>query len=201
MYSQFDEERVILEYFRGSSGFFLDIGAFDGVTLSNTRCLIELGWRGVLVEPAPFNMVKIIENTKGYADRVILVQCAIVGSSRSNLRRLVMNAKPEHQITNSVAEDAISDGLIVDVHPSKLFVPTFEIRELSIFGTYDFISIDAEWEDMGILSTIPDRMLEQARMICVEYRDEFGKRETEVTLESRGFKVVHETMCNVIGAK
>jgi hypothetical protein len=34
-YSQNDEQDVILEYFNGSIGRFLDIGAFDGITLSS----------------------------------------------------------------------------------------------------------------------------------------------------------------------
>ena len=35
-------------------GFFLDFGAFDGETISNTYALEkELGWRGICVEPNP----------------------------------------------------------------------------------------------------------------------------------------------------
>ena len=43
MYSQNNEEQIILEYFKDFKGNLLDIGANDGVTLSNTRKLaIEL---------------------------------------------------------------------------------------------------------------------------------------------------------------
>ena len=57
--SSHNEDRFAIRYFGGagnwtSSRTFLEIGAFDGVTESNTiimeRCL---GWRGVLVEPNP----------------------------------------------------------------------------------------------------------------------------------------------------
>ena len=42
MYSQTDEERVILEHFaQRPSGRFLDIGAFDGRVFSNTLALAE----------------------------------------------------------------------------------------------------------------------------------------------------------------
>ena len=57
--SSHNEDRFAIRYFGGagnwtSSRTFLEIGAFDGVTESNTiimeRCL---GWRGVLIEPNP----------------------------------------------------------------------------------------------------------------------------------------------------
>lgn len=32
------------------TGFFVDVGAFDGVTLSNTYVFEKLGWKGILVE-------------------------------------------------------------------------------------------------------------------------------------------------------
>src|SRR5262249_30227089 len=53
MYSQNDEESIITGYFGGRAGNLLDIGAYDGVSFSNSRRLIELGWSGALVEPLP----------------------------------------------------------------------------------------------------------------------------------------------------
>jgi hypothetical protein len=52
-YSQHGEQEVILKYFAGTQGTFLDIGANDGVTFSNTYALQLMGWRGVLVDASP----------------------------------------------------------------------------------------------------------------------------------------------------
>jgi FkbM family methyltransferase len=52
MYSQNDEESHILAALP-STGVFLDIGAFDGKTFSNTLALAEKGWHGCCVEPSP----------------------------------------------------------------------------------------------------------------------------------------------------
>jgi len=55
MHSQNDEERHILDAFRGRpEGNFLDIGAYDGITLSNTYCLALKGWSGVCAEARRF---------------------------------------------------------------------------------------------------------------------------------------------------
>lgn len=50
--AQFGEDRVLWELFRRKlDGFFIEVGAFDGVSLSNTYFLEQVGWRGILVEP------------------------------------------------------------------------------------------------------------------------------------------------------
>jgi len=50
--AQFGEDRVLWQVFRQrSTGFFIEVGAYDGVTLSNTYFLEQMGWRGLLIEP------------------------------------------------------------------------------------------------------------------------------------------------------
>jgi len=50
--AQFGEDRVLWRVFRHRrKGFFLEIGAYDGMTLSNTCLLEQMGWTGILVEP------------------------------------------------------------------------------------------------------------------------------------------------------
>ena len=35
------------------AGFFLDVGAYDGVTISNTKSFEDQGWTGICAEPHP----------------------------------------------------------------------------------------------------------------------------------------------------
>lgn len=50
--SQIGQDRWVCEFFNFKrDGFFLDIGAFDGVSISNTWTLEkELGWKGICIE-------------------------------------------------------------------------------------------------------------------------------------------------------
>ena len=53
--SQIGQDKWIIEdVFKGKkNGFFLDFGAFDGVTISNTYVLEkDFGWRGICIEPS-----------------------------------------------------------------------------------------------------------------------------------------------------
>jgi len=52
--AQFGEDRILWQVFRQRPhGYFIEIGAYDGVTLSNTYFLEQMGWTGLLVEPIP----------------------------------------------------------------------------------------------------------------------------------------------------
>jgi len=51
-YSQVGQDKWVCEYFKyKKEGFFIDIGAHDGIDLSNTYYLEkELGWQGICIE-------------------------------------------------------------------------------------------------------------------------------------------------------
>lgn len=52
--SQFGEDSFLWELLRGQrEGLYIEVGAFDGITLSATYALEAIGWTGLLVEPLP----------------------------------------------------------------------------------------------------------------------------------------------------
>lgn len=54
-FSQNGEQAAILAWAAAqpNTGSFLDLGAYDGVTYSNTAALADLGWSGICVDAAP----------------------------------------------------------------------------------------------------------------------------------------------------
>lgn len=75
-FSQHGEDTALAEYFgRRRDGFFVEVGALDGVTLSNTYYFErELGWRGILVEANPVEA----ERCAAARPRSVVVQAAVV---------------------------------------------------------------------------------------------------------------------------
>ncbi len=52
--AQFGEDRILWQVFEHRPrGYFIEVGAYDGVTISNTYFLERMGWSGVLIEPIP----------------------------------------------------------------------------------------------------------------------------------------------------
>lgn len=45
-------DQIYLKYFGyPSNGYFVEVGAYDGDTFSNTSCLADAGWSGIYIEP------------------------------------------------------------------------------------------------------------------------------------------------------
>jgi FkbM family methyltransferase len=67
---------IYLKYFGyNSSGFFIEVGAYDGETVSNTSGLADIGWEGIYIEPSHEFYLKCCERHKD--NNVIIQNCAI----------------------------------------------------------------------------------------------------------------------------
>ena len=63
-YSQLQQDLWIVSKFeKDYQGFFVDIGANDGVLISNSYLLEQNGWQGVCIEPSPTEFAKL-ENSR-----------------------------------------------------------------------------------------------------------------------------------------
>lgn len=69
-------ELKILPYLKHiENGFFVEAGALDGLFMSNTKVLEDLGWNGLLIEPSNLAARKCKENRK-----VTVENCALVSN-------------------------------------------------------------------------------------------------------------------------
>jgi FkbM family methyltransferase len=67
-FSQFGEDLVLESFFERKgiqNGFYVEIGAFEPIYLSNTYYFYKKGWRGILIEPNPLSFRKLNERRKG----------------------------------------------------------------------------------------------------------------------------------------
>ena len=65
-YSQDGQDKFLVEnlFKNKNNGFYVDIGANDGVSLSNTKVLEDIGWEGICVEPLPNSFEKLVDSRK-----------------------------------------------------------------------------------------------------------------------------------------
>ena len=156
-YSQWDEEAAILEFFRGNaSGRFLDLGAFDGVTGSNTRALRVLGWGGVCVEAAPENFIALAR-LYGNDPRVDCL-CAAV---------LWKPGIAEFHHAGGQCGTLREDHSVAVEH--SYYVPAVTPAQIAAhFGEiFDFVSVDVEGIELELLPALGP-VLAQASLLCLE---------------------------------
>jgi len=66
-----------------SDGLFVEVGAYDGVTFSNSSCLAEVGWHGILIEPIP-QFAEACRDLYRGNERIEVVETAI-GATHSSI--------------------------------------------------------------------------------------------------------------------
>jgi FkbM family methyltransferase len=196
-YSQFGEEQLILKFFeeRGrKKGRFLDIGAHDGVSCSNTLRLAELGWGGVLVEPSPIAFTKLIST---YTDRKD-IEFVCAGVARR--RELVPFYEGGGTFVGTFDEAHRKNWEGKQhVHYRKMWTHalTFETLFEALPGPYHFISIDTEGTNIELLDDLVYVMDVECELICVE-RDAKNQPWLEEIVADYNLKIVAETEANTL---
>jgi len=137
-----------------TSGFFVEIGAFDGYSWSNTLTLVDAGWRGVMVEPDPDNFRKLMERHGG--KRMQLIGCAI--GAQAGKARLYRGGSTSTIVPETIEmyhnfPPLASTGLDknnwmeVSVLTMDMLMEACVVPEL-----YDVLVIDVEGGELGVLA-------------------------------------------------
>lgn len=78
--SQFGEGSIISEILRRigvDGGLCVEFGAGDGIHLSNTRHLWDVGWRAVMIEADPARYLGLVDNAVNYAENVATFEAVV----------------------------------------------------------------------------------------------------------------------------
>jgi FkbM family methyltransferase len=190
-YSQHGEQAHILAYFAGHQGTFLDIGANDGVTFSNSYALQLMGWRGTLVDASPVAIARLRHTYAGVAT-VKVIHAAITDHDGD-----VTLHDSSDTLVSSLSPTAEQTWRHHNFSWHAAQVPAMTVATLyQQAGTdaFDFVTIDAEGHDLTIMRQLN---LEPVKMLCVEY----GTHRREVVAAAPGFKVLVDNGVNVIMAR
>lgn len=201
MHSQNDEERVILDYFSGApKGRFLDVGAHDGVVLSNTRALYERGWTGALVEPSPAAFQGLMKNYTDCSEDIQLINVAVGTNANAGILRFY-DSRGDFVSTFDEKHRAVwaasSGGNRQGVKFQPIYVAAVPFGPLlTIFpGPYEFINLDVEGINYELFQELPLKTL-GCKLVCVEYQDK--RVEIEKLAADQGYKKIHTTSENLL---
>lgn len=166
IYSQNDEQIHIENYFNGRTGRYLEIGVFDAQKFSNTYRLLELGWKGVGVEPDPYNYSRI-KNQYGDNSNVQLIEAAL--SDKNGILKFYSSRGDGISTTDISHKQKWEKGWTVNYE--EVEVPAITIQ--GVFNAADttdfqFVSLDVEGTNWKLLQTLPLDIM-KTELICVEY--------------------------------
>lgn len=180
-YSQHGEQQIIVDYFKGFAGTLLSIGENDGITFSNSRALLELGWYGVLVEPSEKTFKELTKNSEPFTRQVLLHNVGIADycGTAEFYESGPLVSKKDHSLVSSIKKEETerwtkkskpSDPV---VKFTKTKIPVIDFATLlknSGCDHFDFITIDVEGVEIEILKQIDLKAL-GCKMICLEYNN------------------------------
>jgi FkbM family methyltransferase len=156
-----------------NNGYFIDIGAHDGVTGNNTQFLEDKGWDGICFEPHPKLFEKLKNNRKCQVHNLAIwnkndnVNFLSIDGQVDMLSGIIESYDPRHvnRINHEISEyGGNSETLTVE---SKRFDSVITQKKI------DFLSLDTEGSELKILETINFDYYDIS-VICVEnnYQDD-----------------------------
>lgn len=218
-YSQNGEQKIILDYFQIDYfqkprweyliGRFLDIGANDGETFSNSRLLALAGWKGVAVEPADvaFKKLHALYAKPAYPNLDPDVRCvnAAITTTDSPID-FYDSGTHLHQGDTSLLSTTRPEELARWKKSGEQFTKT-TVRGIT-FATllkecgvnhFDFITIDCEGADLDVLRQI-DLTAVGCRLLCVEVNQR-GDAEFTAYAKRHGMRLLWSSFENRIYCK
>jgi FkbM family methyltransferase len=192
--SQYGQDHYIWEHLLGArneGGVFVDIGAYDGVTFSNTAFFERvLGWTGLLIEPNPiaFGELKQQRNADaancGVAPEECVLEFLQCNGYGSMLSCFPDFASPEHlkRVEEAQGEHGFEiERFAIPVKPIAKILEEHEITRA------DLLSLDVEGMEISVLESFPFTTVPVR--ICVVEANAPGPA-LERLMESRGFVLV-----------
>ena len=170
MYTQNNEEQIILNYFKDFKGSVLDLGANDGETFSNSLRLIQKGWSADLIEASPRTFEKLAKLHGGNED----VKCHNIAVSSVNGEidfwesGTLLGGDDLSLVSTCDERELARWSGSVEFTKTKVESVTFKTLLESTKNTnFDLITIDIEGVDFLVLSQMDLRAL-GCKMLIVE---------------------------------
>jgi FkbM family methyltransferase len=187
--SQHKQDEYVVNYFKEKkNGVFIDIGAHDGITLSNTYVLEkEFGWTGICVEPMEHEYKKLIEirDAKTY-------NCAIYDTNGiEKFTMLEYDGYPD--MLSGIAKDmsvvhmghVLSEGNRMGAKRNIIKTRILnEILEENKIYNIDFLSIDVEGAELKILKSID---FDKYKIKLIIYENGEGDQPIRDFMRSKGY--------------
>lgn len=169
-------------------GFFVEFGATDGLTLSNTFLLEKsFGWQGILAEPAR------VWHKDLHTNRGCIIDTRCVYSKTGEL--LEFNETKEGELSTIGSFSSMDGHAAARTSGSRYTVESVSLEDLLVGHdaphTIDYLSIDTEGSELEILSSFNFQKYD-IRIITIEHNFTSAQEKIHTLLTSNGYIRVFE---------
>lgn len=191
-FAQYGEDKILNRLFAKQRGNCVEVGAFDGITGSNTYFFEKLGWRCIVIEPMSeyCSLIRarrnceVVEIAASDAAREMEFHVAAGVETLSTLE-----AEPDHFAR---IRSLSSEGI------RKISVKTARLDDIlgeRNVSHVDFITIDVEGHELGVLRGISfDRI--KPRVVIVEANSLQASDRIKDFMRSVSYRRFLKTGCN-----
>ena len=136
------------------NGFYIDIGANDGKTFSNTYIFEQLGWDGICVEANPNTFKKLQENRKCH-----MYNCAVVLNSTGTAKFITSSVSGLDTLEMFDADYQKAKRTSIGINETEVIevkTMTFNdiMKDFKDITYIDFMSLDIEGGEVDVLNSI-----------------------------------------------
>lgn len=180
----------ILPYLQDiKNGFFIEAGALDGLFMSNTKLLEDLGWDGILVEPSKKAADSCSKNRKVLVERCALVSKQYVGDTV--MGDFVLDGEYGIGAWSSINRYAYgqqAEGLFnafITKVPARTLESILIERDIK---KVDFLSLDVEGYELEVLKGIDLNYFEVTYILVEVNLRDYTLEEMDAYLGLFGYK-------------
>lgn len=191
-------DKTLLDYLNFEEGYFVELGANDGINQSNTFHLEKFkGWKGVLVEPIPHNFLNCLkirsQKTHVFSNACVSFEYheKFVEIQYSNLMSVSLNL--ESDISDPISHANLGKQFLSE--SEKVFTFGAVARTLQSIleearspSLIDLLSLDVEGSEIEVLKGINHDKY-KFKYICIECRD---INKMEKYLNSKGYRLIKQ---------
>jgi FkbM family methyltransferase len=150
-YSQIGQDLEVVKFYKGKqNGFFIEIGASDGVKFSNTFLLEKkYNWKGICVEPIPKNYQLLCKNRPNS----ICIDKAVYSSNMNVIFDIA-----DYDLLSGISNNIDCHKKTVDKKKTQISVDTILLNDLldscNAPEFIDYLSLDTEGSELEILKAV-----------------------------------------------
>ena len=190
-----------------SEGFFVEVGAYDGISFSNSSCLAEAGWSGILIEPIPEfahscrnryatnEGIKVVEAAIGERNGIATI--TVAGSLTTTNTTLLQSYKDIEWAQSSVSNThsiSVSLRTLDDVlrdtaapMPIDVLIVDVEGSEESVFKGFTFQTWRPKMIIAELAHTHPDL-----------HEISLGDANLQKLIQDHGYSIVYKDKINIV---